>query len=87
MELSVADQMWQKLQSTAGQSIYRMRKAIVEPVFGQTKEVRGYRRFLLRGTEKVSCEWDLICLTHNLGKLHRAQRMAQAALVATTRPG
>jgi transposase len=78
-DLSVGDRMRQKLQTTAGKSIYKMRKAIVEPVFGQTKEVRGFRRFLMRGTEKVTCEWDLICLTHNLGKLHRAQWASQTA--------
>jgi transposase len=78
-DLSVFDQMRQKLRMPEGRAIYKMRKAIVEPVFGQTKEVRGFRRFQMRGTEKVTCEWDLICLTHNLGKLHRAQRAVQAA--------
>lgn len=76
-ELSVADQMRRKLRAPEGQAIYRRRKAIVEPVFGQTKEVRGFRRFQMRGTAKVTCEWDLICLAHNLGKLHRARLMAQ----------
>ena len=78
-DVSVADGMREKLQSASGRSIYKMRKAVVEPVFGQIKEVRGFRRFLMRGTEKVTCEWDLICLTHNLGKLHRAQRVVRAA--------
>lgn len=61
-----------KLATDEGKDIYRMRKAIVEPVFGQIKEARGFRRFWLRGVEKVRAEWDLICLTHNLLKLFRS---------------
>jgi len=76
---SVVDQMRQKLQTAAGQAVYKWRKAIVEPVFGQTKEVRGFRRFSFRGFTKVGAEWDLICLTHNLLKLWRAQRRPLAA--------
>lgn len=68
-----AEQMRGKLQAAAGQAVYALRKAIVEPVFGQIKEVRGFRRFLLRGLSKVSSEWVLICLTHNLLKLFRAR--------------
>ncbi len=61
-----------KLQSTAGRAVYALRKAIVEPVFGQIKAVRGFRRFSFRGLAKVQAEWLLICLTHNLLKLFRA---------------
>ena len=61
-----------KLQSAAGQAVYALRKAIVEPVFGQIKAVRGFRRFSFRGLAKVQAEWLLICLTHNLLKLFRA---------------
>jgi hypothetical protein len=68
---SLRVRMKQKLEGTAGHAIYRMRKAIVEPVFGQIKERRRFRRFLLRGLEKVRAEWKLICLTHNLLKLFR----------------
>jgi hypothetical protein len=46
----------------------------VEPVFGQTKQVRGFRQFLLRGKEKVSGEWRLICTGHNLLKLFKVWR-------------
>lgn len=73
------EQMKQKLKTEAGRAIYRMRKAIVEPVFGQIKERRGFRRFVLRGVGKVRCEWKLICLTHNLGKLFRSGRGFQMA--------
>jgi Transposase DDE domain len=53
--------------------VYALRKTIVEPVFGQIKQVRGFRRFSLRGDWKVRGEWAMICLTHNLLKLFRAQ--------------
>ena len=65
------DQMRRKLQTKAGKSVYARRKAIVEPVFGQIKQVRGFRRFSLRGLIKVQGEWALVCLTHNILKLHR----------------
>ena len=58
-----------KLRTGAGRSIYKMRKAIVEPVFGQIKEQRGFRRFSLRGLDNVRCEWKLVCLASNLLKL------------------
>jgi hypothetical protein len=65
--------MARKLATKAGKAVYALRKKIVEPVFGQIKEVRGFRRFLLRGLAKVRGEWGLIALTHNLLKIHRAQ--------------
>ena len=60
-----------KLRSMLGAAAYRRRKCIVEPVFGQIKDARGIRTFLLRGIEAVRGEWNLICLTHNLLKLFR----------------
>jgi transposase len=65
------DRMRRKLQTKAGAAIYSMRKTVVEPVFGQIKEVRSFRRFLLRGLKKVQGEWAIVCLTHNILKLHR----------------
>jgi transposase len=67
----VKAKMQQKLRSASGRALYAARKHIVEPVFGQIKSVRGIRRFLLRGLERVSAEWQLICLTHNLLKIWR----------------
>lgn len=58
-----------KLRRAGYRSRYRMRKKTVEPVFGQMKEARRFRRFLLRGLEKVRSEWSLICTAHNLAKL------------------
>jgi len=68
-----------KLQTAAGHAIYALRKAIVEPVFGQIKGIRGFRRFSVRGVAKVQAEWALICLTHNLLKLFRAGWRPQMA--------
>ncbi len=60
-----------KLRTAAGRALYALRKVIVEPVFGQIKGARGFRRFLLRGLEKIRGEWRLVCLTHNLLKIWR----------------
>jgi transposase len=65
------DRMRRKLQTKAGKAVYAARKGIVEPVFGQIKQARGIRQFLLRGLRKVKGEWALVCLTHNILKLHR----------------
>lgn len=68
---NAVERMRRRLQTKVGRKIYAMRKAIVEPVFGQIKQARGFRQFLLRGLEKVQREWALVCLTHNVLKLHR----------------
>jgi transposase len=78
-EASLLEQMKQKLKTEVGRNLYRMRKAIVEPVFGQIKEWRGFRRFSFRGLQKVRAEWKLICLTHNLLKLYRSGKAWQMA--------
>lgn len=64
--------MWQKLRRGGHRSRYRLRKQTVEPVFGQVKQARGFRQFLLRGVRKVAGEWSLICTAHNLLKLAAA---------------
>ena len=69
---SPKEAMREKLRTEAGRTVYKMRKAIVEPVFGQIKEQRGFRRFSLRGKENVSREWKLVCAVSNLLKLFRA---------------
>jgi len=68
------DRMRRKLQTQVGRAIYAARKAIVEPVFGQIKQARGFRQFLLRGLDKVQGEWALVCMAHNVLKLHRLVR-------------
>ncbi|MBI5200629.1 MAG: IS1182 family transposase [Elusimicrobia bacterium] len=69
--LSAKELMRRKLSTIRGRTIYAKRKTIVEPVFGQIKQARGFRQFLLRGIAKVKGEWSLICTTHNLLKLWR----------------
>jgi transposase len=71
-DASPSEGMREKLRSKAGRTVYKMRKAIVEPVFGQIKEQRGFRRFSLRGKLNVSREWKLVCAVSNLLKLFRA---------------
>jgi transposase len=65
--------MRQRIAQGARRSRYRLRKQIVEPVFGQIKFGRGFQQFLLRGTEKVAGEWSLLCTAHNLLKLAAAK--------------
>ena len=65
------EKMAAKLRTQTGRALYARRKVIVEPVFGQIKGARGFRRFLLRGLAKVRGEWQLVCLTHNLLKIWR----------------
>jgi len=80
-DATALEQMRHKLQTPEGRAIYKRRKAIVEPVFGQIKAVRGFRRFSFRGLEKVTAEWDIVCMTHNLLKLFRsAWRPARQAV-------
>jgi transposase len=63
--------MSRKLRTESGRLLYAARKHIVEPVFGQIKRVRGFRKFSQRGLQLISAEWQLICATHNLLKIWR----------------
>jgi len=72
--LSTPDRMRRKLRTKRGRKCYALRKVLPEPVFGQIKQARGFRQFLLRGLDKVSGEWQVICTGHNLLKLWKAQR-------------
>lgn len=69
---TLAARMTLKLKRAGRRSRYRLRKQIVEPVFGQIKQARGFRQFLLRGLDQVKCEWAIICAVHNLTKLASA---------------
>ena len=60
-----------KVRTPEGQALSARRKVIVEPVFGQIKEARGFRRFVLRGLAHIRGAWRLVCLTHNLLKMWR----------------
>ena len=70
-EATAKEKMTAKLRTPEGRALYARRKVIVEPVFGQIKGARGFRRFLLRGLEKIGGEWNLLCLTHNVLKIWR----------------
>ena len=72
--LSPQDRMRRKLRTKRGRKRYALRMETVEPVFGQIKQARGFRQFLLRGVEKVRGEWSLICTGHNLLKLFASLR-------------
>ena len=83
-DLDAKGRMARKLRKKEGREIYAKRKTIVEPVFGQTKEARGLRRFLLRGLAKVNGEWMLWGMTHNINKLWRHfNRQKQQEVMAT----
>jgi len=70
-DASRVERMDRKLKTKVGAAVYARRKCMVEPVFGQIKQARGFRQFLLRGLEKVRGEWALVCMTHNLLKFHK----------------
>ena len=84
--MSARDRMRRKLRTKRGRERYSLR---MEPVFGQIKQGRGFRQFLLRGLEKVNREWQMICTGHNLLKLFRygAGRAGNGRGTGRTRPG
>ena len=69
--MNVRDWMERKLLTKRGRSLYKLRGAIVEPIFGQTKDVRDCDNFLMRGIYLADGEWTLICTTHNMLKCWR----------------
>jgi len=71
-DATTKERMARKVRTQKGRATYSKRKHIVEPVFGQIKEARGFRRFSFRGLENVTFEWDIVCLTHNMLKLFRS---------------
>jgi hypothetical protein len=77
--------MRQKLKRAGYRSRYRLRKQIVEPVFGQIKQARGFRQFLLRALEAVQAEWALICTAHNITKLAKAIRGRRSQILTPSR--
>jgi len=71
-----------KVASPEGQKIYRRRKCIPEPVFGQIKQAMGFRRFSMRGMDRAKGEWALVCTCHNVRKLWAARRAERLAAIA-----
>jgi hypothetical protein len=70
--------MARRLKTKAGKALYTLRKQTVEPVFGIIKEVMGFRRFTLRGREKVSLEWTLVCVSYNLKRMFTLKNLVAA---------
>ena len=73
------ERMAAKVRTPEGKALDARRKVIVEPVLGQSKEARGFRRFLRRGLEQIRGAWRLVGLTHNLLKLWRYGSAQSAA--------
>jgi Transposase DDE domain len=78
-EAPFAERLAHRSATAAGRALYKLRQQTVEPVFGIIKSVLGFRRFLLRGLNKASLEWDLVCLAYNLKRLHRLGARLRAA--------
>jgi transposase len=74
--------MREKIKAGGHGSPYRLRKQLPEPVFGQIKQARGFRQFLLRGIEKVQAEWGIVCTAHNLLKLAQGRILFAARSMA-----
>ena len=77
--------MRKKIDDGGFETPYRLRKQVVEPVFGQIKQARGFRQFLLRGVANVRAEWALVCTAHNLLKRFQAAKHARGGLAACCR--
>jgi transposase len=70
--------MREKIDSEKGRYRYSRRLGIVEPVFANITSTHGLRRFSLRGRVKVSTQWQLFCLVHNIGKIQRYRKPKRA---------
>ena len=77
-EASAKEIMAYRLKTEVGKALYQLRKQTVEPVFGIIKEVMGFRRFRLRGREKVSREWTLVCVSYNLKRMFALKNLVPA---------
>ena len=75
-DATAKQRMARKLRTKKGAEIYKRRKAIVEPVFGQISTVQDGRQMLIRGKPAARAQWRFECMIHNLLKLHRAGGLA-----------
>ena len=81
--LSRSGRMARKLRTKRGRAIYRRRKAIVEPVFGQMSTLQNAKQLLLRGLDGARGEWLLLAACHNLRKLHGVIGVSGLTALAT----
>jgi transposase len=77
-KLTRVEAMRAKLKAGGHASPYRLRKQLPEPVFGQIKQARGFRQFLLRGFANICGEWAIVCTAHNLLKLAQGRTLSAA---------
>lgn len=68
------EEMAYRLKTAQGRALYGRRKSTVEPVFGQIKQVLGFRQFMLRGLAQISGEWTLVTMAYNLRRLFQLRR-------------
>ncbi|HJH28683.1 MAG TPA: IS1182 family transposase [Methanosarcinaceae archaeon] len=76
-----------KLKTKEGKDLYKERMYTVEPVFGQMKQNRGFREFLLRGKKKAKVEFLMMCVVHNIGKIAGALKKSGMNLNETLENG
>ena len=76
--MSAKQRMARKLRTKKGREVYAKRKGIIEPIFGQLKQVLGFRQFSMRGLAAMRSEWRLMCTVHNLLKLWRRAQVVLA---------
>ena len=77
--LSAKQRMARKLRTKKGRSMYARRKGMIEPIFGQLKQVLGFRQFSMRGLASMRGEWRLMATVHNLLKLWRNDQKVEMA--------
>ena len=75
--LSAKQRMARKLRTKTGRETYAKRKGMIEPIFGQLKQVLGFRQFSMRGLSSMRGEWRLMATVHNLLKLWRHDRQVE----------
>ena len=77
--LSAKQRMARKLRTKRGREMYAKRKGMIEPIFGQLKQVLGFRQFSMRGLASMRGEWRLMATVHNLLKLWRHESRVEMA--------
>jgi transposase len=77
--LTAKQRMARKLRTKVGRAMYAKRKGMIEPIFGQLKQVLGFRQFSMRGLASMRGEWRLMATVHNLLKLWRNGQEAAMA--------
>jgi transposase len=78
-DLSAKQRMARKLRTKKGRAMYAKRKGMIEPIFGQLKQVLGFRQFSMRGLASMRGEWRLMATVHNLLKLWRNDQRVEMA--------